>query len=77
MKNLRIRLREFVIKKSSSGKSFNVSKTVYVKDGEKLIGQYDSITKCGLALGLSRPAVKKAIESGMLLDNGLKLTFNK
>jgi len=41
----------------------------------KLVGEYDSITKCGLALGLSRPVVRKAIEFGMLLDNGFKLTF--
>ncbi len=77
MKSLRRRLSELKNKKLSNDKSFNPSKKVYLKDGEKLVGEYDSITKCGLALGMSRPAVKKAIEFGTLLDNGLILTFNK
>ena len=52
------------------------SKTVYVFVDGKLVGQYDSITLCANALGMSRPMVKRAIESGTVLTNGfiLKLT---
>lgn len=52
------------------------SKKVYAFVGKKNVGVYDSITLCASTLGLSRPAVKKAIESGVILDNGfvLKLT---
>jgi hypothetical protein len=52
------------------------SKKVYYFVEGVCKGYYDSITLCGTTLGLSRAGVKKAIESGMLLDNGfvLKLT---
>jgi hypothetical protein len=52
------------------------SKEVLAYVGKKLVGKYDSLTKCAGALGLSRPAVKKAIENGVVLDNGFKLKFN-
>lgn len=51
------------------------AKTVYVYKGKKCVGIYDSVTKCGAALGMSRLMVRKAIESGEELDNGLVLTF--
>lgn len=52
------------------------SKTVYAFVDGKLVGQYDSITLCANALGMSRPMVKRAIDSGTVLTNGflLKLT---
>lgn len=43
---------------------------------DKLIGEYDSISKCATALGMSRLMVRKAIENGTVLENGFKLTFN-
>lgn len=56
-------------------KNLQATKVYAYVDG-KLVGDYDSITKCGTALGMSRPAVKKAIESGTVLDNGFVLKFN-
>ena len=55
--------------------SKNNAKTVYVYKGKKCVGEYDSVTKCGAALGMSRLMVRKAIGSGEELDNGLILTF--
>ncbi len=52
------------------------SKTVYAHLDGKLVGQYDSITKCAQLLGLSRAMVKKAIDSQTVLDNGFILTLN-
>lgn len=51
------------------------AKNVYVFKGKKCVGIYDSVTKCGAALGMSRLMVRKAIGSGEKLDNGLVLTF--
>jgi len=53
------------------------SKPVYAYVGNELKGDWDSVTKCASALGMSRPAVKKAIEEGTILDNGFKLTLTK
>ena len=53
-----------------------IATKVYAYVDGKLVGDYDSITKCGAALGMSRPAVKKAIEFGTVLDNGFVLKFN-
>ena len=52
------------------------SKKVYAFVDNKVVGIYDSITLCASALGMSRAMIKKAIESGVVLDNGfnLKLT---
>jgi biotin operon repressor len=44
---------------------------------DKLVGEYDSITKCAQLLGLSRAMVKKAIDNQTVLDNGFLLTFKK
>lgn len=52
------------------------SKIVYAHLNGKLVGQYDSITKCAQFLGLSRAMVKKAIDSQTVLDNGFILTLN-
>ena len=49
------------------------AKNVYAFVGNKCVGIYDSITLCASTLGLSRAMVKKAIESGVTLDNGFKL----
>jgi hypothetical protein len=70
-----LRLRRLA--QQNSLKNTPTGKVVLCYIGEKLVGEYDSITKCSLALGLSRPVVRKAIESGMLLDNGFTLTFKK
>jgi hypothetical protein len=51
------------------------SKIVYAFVGNELKGEWDSVTKCATALGMSRPAVKKAIDEGTILDNGFKLTL--
>jgi hypothetical protein len=61
--------------KGEEGKTPNAKK-VYVYVNNKKAGGYDSITKCGIALGMSRPMVKKVIENGITLDNGFKLSFN-
>jgi len=53
------------------------SKIVYAYLNDKLVGEYDSITKCAQLLGLSRAMVKKAIDSQTVLDNGFLLTFKK
>lgn len=53
------------------------SKIVYALLDGKLVGEYDSITKCAQLLGLSRAMIKKAIDSQTVLDNGFILTFNK
>jgi len=53
------------------------SKPVYAFVGNELKGDWDSVTKCASALGMSRPAVKKAIEEGTILDNGFKLSLTK
>ena len=53
------------------------SKNVYVYQKGKCIGIYDSITKCGIALGMSRLMVRKAIENDVEMDNGMTLSFNK
>ena len=53
------------------------SKTVYAYMDGKLLAEYDSITRCGNALGLTRLMVRKAIEHDVILENGLKLSLNK
>lgn len=53
------------------------SKPVYAYVGNELVGDWDSVTKCAKALGMTRPAVKKAIEEGTILDNGFKLSLTK
>ena len=45
----------------------------YVRD--RLVAEYDSLTKCATALGMSRAMVKKAIDNGVVLENGFKLTL--
>ena len=62
--------------KVSDEKKNPASKTVYAFVDGKIVGQYDSITLCANALGMSRPMVKRAIDSGTVLTNGflLKLT---
>jgi hypothetical protein len=57
--------------------SNNASKKVYAYAGRKLVGEYDSITLCASTLGMTRAMIKKAIESGVELENGFKLTLNK
>lgn len=63
------------VKKIEEVKENLNSKKIFAYVGKKLVGEYDSITKCGVALSMSRPSVKKAIESGETLDNGFKLKF--
>lgn len=53
------------------------SKTVYAYVNGKLVGQYDSITKCADILGMTRAMVKKVIDNGVVLDNGFLLTLIK
>ena len=53
------------------------SKTVYAFVDGKLVGEYDSITRCASILGMTRPMVKKAIDNGVVLDNGFLLTLTK
>jgi len=55
----------------------NTSKKVYAFLDGKNVGVYDSITKCGTALGLSRLMVRKAIENDVTLENGWKLKLTK
>lgn len=72
MFNLRILRKRLLTKKNNLQ-----SKPVYAFVGNELKGDWDSVTKCASALGMSRPAVKKAIESGETLDNGFKLSLTK
>jgi len=52
------------------------SKTVYCRLDGKLVADYESITKCANALGMSRAMVKKAIDNAVVLENGFLLTLN-
>jgi hypothetical protein len=80
MSNRILNLRRFalgLLKDKSEEKEVtnSQSKKVLCLLGEKIVGEYDSITKCSNALVMSRPAVKKAIDNGTILDNGFKLVF--
>ena len=50
-----------------------LGKPVLCYVGDKLVGEYDSLTKCATALGMSRNMVKKAIDNGVVLENGFLL----
>jgi len=52
------------------------SKKVYAYLDDRCVGEYDSITKCATALGMTRLMVRKAIENEVVLESGwiLKLT---
>ena len=52
------------------------SKIVYCYLDGKLVADYESITKCANALGMSRAMVKKAVDNAVVLDNGFLLTLN-
>jgi len=65
-----------ILRKRLLTKKLNLqSKPVYAFVGNELKGDWDSVTKCANSLGMSRPAVKKAIEEGTILDNGFKLSL--
>ena len=54
----------------------SASKIVYCYlDGEP-VADYESISKCAIALGMSRAMVKKAIDNAVVLENGFLLTLN-
>ncbi len=53
------------------------SKTVYCYLDSQLVADYESISKCAAALGMSRAMVKKAIDNAVELENGFLLTLNK
>ena len=84
MFSLRILRKRLLLKKEVKKEVINPdkknnlqSKTVYAFVGDELKADWDSVTKCATALGMSRPAVKKAIEEGTILDNGFKLSLTK
>jgi hypothetical protein len=52
------------------------AKKVYVYVNGTKVTWYSSITKCGSALRLSRPMVKRVIQNGTVLDNGFQLKFH-
>jgi len=54
----------------------DTSKKVYAYLDDRCVGEYDSITKCATALGMTRLMVRKAIENEVILESGwiLKLT---
>jgi hypothetical protein len=53
------------------------SKTVYCHLDGDFVAEYESISKCADALGMSRAMVKKAIDNAVVLENGFLLTLNK
>ncbi len=53
----------------------SASKAILCYVGKKIVAEYDSLTKCATALGMTRPMVKKAIDNGITLENGFKLVF--
>jgi hypothetical protein len=69
-----LKKKEPIVTEEIKEKGINpASKTVYAFVDGECVGEYDSITKCASILGLSRPMVKKAIESGVVLTNGFIL----
>ena len=53
----------------------SASKAILCYVGKKVVAEYDSLTKCATALGMTRPMVKNAIDNGTILENGFKLVF--
>ena len=53
----------------------SASKPILCYVGKKVVAEYDSLTKCATALGMTRPMVKNAIDNGTVLENGFKLVF--
>ena len=69
-----------VVKKTEdkpTDKSNPASKQVLAYVKGKLVGTYDSLTKCANTLGMSRPMVKNAIDNGVVLENGFILKLKK
>lgn len=64
------------VKKDTTVIANQSSKTVYCHLDGKLVADYESITKCANALGMSRAMVKKAIDNAVVLENGFLLTLN-
>jgi hypothetical protein len=62
-------------KKEETVKVSSQSKVVKCYSGDKLVAEYTSITKCATAFGMSRLMIRKAIENGVVLENGLQLKF--
>ena len=50
-------------------------KTVYCYLDGKIVADYESISKCAIALGMSRAMVKKSIDNAIVLENGFKLSL--
>ena len=74
---VKVKKEEFLEAEATITENVNpASKRVYIFVDNKRVGDYDSITLCANALGMSRPMVKRAIENGIVLTNGflLKLT---
>ena len=65
------------IENKPTDKSNPSSKQVFAYLGDKLVGTYDSLTKCANTLGMSRPMVKNAIDNGVVLENGFILKLKK
>ena len=51
------------------------SKKVYCYLNGKVVGEYDSKTKCANALGMSRAMVSRAIDQKTVLENGFVLSL--
>jgi hypothetical protein len=64
--------------KPEEEKKINVlGKVVLCYVDNKLVGEYESLTKCATALGMSRAMLKRAIDNGVTLENGFKLVLKQ
>jgi hypothetical protein len=71
LNNVKKPIKEKIVAKSNS----SASKTVLCYVGKKVVAEYDSLTKCATALGMSRAMVKQVIDNGTVLENGFKLVL--
>jgi hypothetical protein len=68
--------KEKIEKVKEEGEKINsASKVVLCYVGKKVVAEYDSLTKCATALSMTRAMVKKAIDNGVVLENGFKLVL--